>query len=149
MSGAKILARGGPFGAHANGVTPHITIRGGRAVDAIAFYEKAFGARELIRTVDEDGHRIVHAQLLINGGSLILHDEFPEYGRAPDPEAVAPSGVVLHLEVDDADVWWERALMAGAEVRLSIADQFWGDRYGQVADPFGYCWSIGSPTTKH
>jgi PhnB protein len=134
---------------HASGVTPHITIHGGRAAEAIAFYERAFGAREEMRVMADDGQRIMHAHLLLNGGSLMLHDEFPEYDGSADTGASAPSGIVLHLQVDDADASWERALMAGAEVRLPMADQFWGDRYGQVADPFGYCWSIGSPATKH
>lgn len=129
------------------GVTPHITIRNGRAADAIHFYEQAFGAKELSRTMADDGHRIVHAHLLINGGSLMLHDEFPEY-IAPEEEGSA-SGLVLHIQVHDADACWERALMAGAQEHLAIAEQFWGDRYGQVKDPFGYVWSIGSPATKH
>lgn len=138
---------GGPE-AHASGITPHITIRDGKAVDAIAFYEQAFGAKELLHSMDDDGQRVLHAHLLVNGGSVMLHDEFPEYA-ASTPDTAAPTGLVLHLQVDDADAWWERALMAGAEVRLPIGDQFWGDRYGQLADPFGYVWSIGSPATKH
>ncbi|HEX7856538.1 MAG TPA: VOC family protein [Sphingobium sp.] len=134
---------------HNHGVTPHITIHGGRAAEAITFYEQAFGATELMQVLADDGQRIMHAHLIVNGGSLMLHDEFPEYVGPADTGSGPPAGVVLHLQVSDADAWWERALLAGADVRLPIADQFWGDRYGQLTDPFGYIWSIGSPATKH
>ncbi len=125
------------------GLTPHINIRDGRAAEAIAFYTKAFGATEQRRMLAQDGKRIMHAHIHINGASLMLNDDFPEMrgGTA----AVAPEGIVLHLQVDDADAWWDRATAAGAEIRFPIQDQFWGDRYGHVADPFGYIWSIGSP----
>ena len=124
------------------GVAPHLTIpsRGGQA--AIEFYTKAFGAEELIRHLAEDGERLMHAHLRINGGSVLLNDEFPECGGEQD---IAPKGVTLHLQVDDADEWWNRAILAGAVPVFPLADQFWGDRYGQLKDPFGHSWSIGSP----
>ena len=124
------------------GVAPHLTIpsRGGQA--AIEFYTKAFGAEELIRHLAEDGERLMHAHLRINGGSVLLNDEFPEYGGEQD---IAPKGVTLHLQVDDADEGWNRAILAGAVPVFPLADQFWGDRYGQLKDPFGHCWSIGGP----
>jgi PhnB protein len=126
----------------AGGVTPHISIADGKAVDAIAFYEKAFGAHELMRHATPDG-RLMHAHLSINGGSLMLNDHFAEMaGGAPLDR---PSGTTLHLQVDDADAWWERALAAGATVRFPLDNQFWGDRYGQLSDPFGHVWSIGGP----
>lgn len=126
-----------------NGLTPHINIRDGRAAEAIDFYTNAFGATEQRRMMADDGKRIIHAHLQINGASLMLNDDFPEMrGGAA---AQAPQGIVLHLQVDDADTWWNRATAAGAEIRFPIQDQFWGDRYGHVADPFGYTWSIGSP----
>ena len=96
----------GPTG----GVAPHLTIpsRGGQA--AVEFYQRAFGA-EVLRTMPaEDGERLMHAHLRINGGSVMLHDEFPEYGHETDK---APAGVTLHLQVDDADEWWNRAMLAG------------------------------------
>lgn len=94
------------------GVTPHLTIRGNKAAEAIGFYERAFGAKELSRHPAEDGVRLMHAHLALNGGALMLHDDFPEMmgGKAAD----APTGVVLHIEVPDADAAWERALAAGA-----------------------------------
>lgn len=128
----------GPTG----GVAPHLTIpsRGGQA--AVEFYQRAFGA-EVLRTMPaEDGERLMHAHLRINGGSVMLHDEFPEMNGEQD---IVPKGVVLHLQVDDADEWWNRAIVAGAVPVYPLADQFWGDRYGQLKDPFGHGWSIGSP----
>ncbi len=130
----------------AGGITPYLTIREGRASDASAFYRRAFGAKELFRQAAQDGKRLMHCHLSINGGSLVLSDDFPEYrGGAPMPE---PSGITLHLQVDDADEWWTRAVAAGAEVKMELADQFWGDRYGQLRDPFGHSWSIGAPLRK-
>jgi PhnB protein len=127
----------------ATGVTPHIIIGDGKAVEAIDFYKTAFGAQEQMRHVGDDSGRIMHAHLLINGGSLMLNDHFPEMcGGAP---ADAPKAVTLHLQVDDADAWWSRALGAGAAVRFPLENQFWGDRYGQVTDPYGHVWSIGGP----
>lgn len=124
------------------GLTPHLTIpsRGGEA--ALEFYGRAFGAELVRKMLADDGERLMHAHLLINGASLMLHDEFPEYGHGAD---ITPVGVTLHLQVDDADAWWDRALSAGAVPILPLEDQFWGDRYGQVKDPFGHCWSIGAP----
>jgi PhnB protein len=76
----------------------------------------------------------------------MLSDDFPEYrGGQPAP---APASVTLHLQVDDADRWWNRAVEAGAAVTMPIADQFWGDRYGHLKDPFGHSWSIGAPIRK-
>ncbi len=127
------------------GITPHLTIpsRGGEA--ALEFYGRAFGAQVLDRKYAEDGERLMHAHLVINGANLMLHDEFPEYGHPAD---VVPAGFTLHLQVDDADAWWERTLSAGAIPVLPLADQFWGDRYGQIRDPFGHCWSIGAPIRR-
>lgn len=129
----------GPSG----GVTPHISIADGRGSEAIDFYKAAFGARELARMPTEDG-RLMHAHLLVNGGSLMLHDEFPEYVGADHPTGPY-NGVTLHLQVADADASWNQALDAGAEVEMALEDQFWGDRYGVLKDPFGHRWSIGAP----
>jgi PhnB protein len=127
----------------ASGLAPHLTIRDGNAAEAVEFYTRAFGAREMMRHMAEDGKRIMHAHLELNGSSLMLNDDFPEHGGG---EASPPAGVTLHLQVDDADKWWDRAIEAGAIVRFPLDDQFWGDRYGQVDDPFGFTWSIGSPS---
>jgi PhnB protein len=129
----------------AGGIAPHLAIPDNRAADAIDFYTRAFGAEEIGRHMGVDGKRIMHAHLKLNGASLMLNDHFPEFGG---PTAEKPGAVTLHLQVPDADAAWQRALDAGAEVRFPLADQFWGDRYGQVKDPFGFTWSIGSPVKK-
>ncbi|HET9356339.1 MAG TPA: VOC family protein [Sphingomicrobium sp.] len=129
----------------AGGIVAHLTIRDGKAADAIAFYKQAFGATEAMAPhMADDGKRIMHAHLLINGGHLMLNDDFPEYGEA----AGQPASVTLHLQVADADASWNRAIAAGAVERFPLADQFWGDRYGQVEDPFGFRWSIGAPVKQ-
>lgn len=126
-----------------SGAIPYLTIpsRGGQA--AVEFYRAAFGAEELMRTLAEDGERILHSRLLINGGLIFLSDEFPEYGNEAE---ITPKGVTLHLQVDDADEWWSRAIIAGCVPVTPLDDQFWGDRYGRMTDPFGHIWSIGSPS---
>ena len=126
------------------GITPHLTIRDRKAADAIEFYKRAFGAEELMRHPTDDG-RLMHASLKINGGHIMLNDDFPDHMGGPSQQ---PASFVLHLGVPDADAAWKRALDAGAEVRFELADQFWGDRYGQVKDPFGFIWSIGAPVKQ-
>ena len=129
-----------------NGVTPYLTIGGGRANEAVDFYKRASDAEELGRHPAEDGRRLMHAHLRVNGADLMLSDDFPEYHGGG--EAASPSGVTLHLAVEDADQAWSRAVGAGAEVAMPLADQFWGDRYGQLRDPFGHTWSIGAPSRE-
>lgn len=129
-----------------SGLTPHLTIGGGRAAEAIDFYTRAFGATERLRMPADDGKRLMHAHLIINGSSLMLNDDFPEY-RGGTAEG-APAGLTLHLQVDDADRWFERAKQAGATETMALQDMFWGDRYGQVTDPFGYRWSIAHALNK-
>ena len=125
-------------------LSPHLFVSNASA--AIDFYKKAFGAEELSRHAAPDGKRIMHAALRVNGGTLMLCDDFPEYrgGKAGTPEALGGSPVVLHLQVKDADAMYNRAVEAGATVVMPLDDQFWGDRYGQVLDPFGHTWSIGA-----
>ena len=130
----------GPSG----GITAHLTIRDGKAAEAIDFYTRAFDAEKAMDPfMADDGKRIMHAHLLVNGGHLMLNDDFPEYGGA----ATAPGSVTLHLQVKDADAAWNRALEAGATEKMPLADQFWGDRYGQLTDPYGFTWSIGAPVS--
>ena len=131
----------GPTG----GLTPHIQIGDKRAAEAIDWYVKAFGATEMRRQVAQDGVRLMHAHLHINGASLMLHDEFPEYVDPKEADVAGGSGLTLHLQVDDADAWYDRAVKAGARAAMPLADMFWGDRYGQIVDPFGYRWSIAHP----
>jgi PhnB protein len=128
--------------APSSGLTPHIQIGNNRAAEAIDFYIKAFGATEVRRQPADDGVRLMHAHVHINGASLMLHDEFPEYVDPKDADVAGGSGLTLHLQVDNADTWFDRAVAAGATVSMQVQDMFWGDRYGQVVDPFGYRWSI-------
>lgn len=125
-----------------DGVTPFLTIRAGRGQEALTFYAAAFDAQVVERNLTDDGTRLMQAGIRINNGWIMLSDEFPEWRGFAEP---APEGVTLHLQVDDADRWIDRAAAAGATVTMPAADQFWGDRYGQVTDPFGHRWSIGSP----
>ncbi len=123
-----------------SGLSPHLMVHGAKA--AVDFYQRAFGAVAIHSSVAEDGERLMHAHLRVNGASLMLHDWFAEYaGGQPAPPI---GGVTLHLQVNDADAWFARALAAGAKEKFAMADQFWGDRYGVVEDPFGHRWSIGS-----
>jgi len=125
--------------AEVRGVAAYLCVEG--AVKASEFYQRAFGAEEVARVpVDEKG-RTMHIHLYINGGSVMLADAYPEHGHPFEK----PQGFTLHLQVDDADAWWNRAVGAGAEVVLPLQEMFWGDRYGQLRDPFGVMWSIGAP----
>jgi PhnB protein len=128
--------------APTGGLTPHIQIGDKRAAEAIDFYKVAFGATEIRRMPAEDGVRLMHAHLHVNGSSLMLHDEFPEYVDPAAADVAGGSGLTLHLQVNDADAWFDRAVAAGATASMPVQDMFWGDRYGQVTDPFGYRWSI-------
>ena len=122
-------------------LTPHIVCAG--AADAIRFYEQAFGAEELIRIPGDDG-RLMHAAIAIDGAMVMLVDEMKEHGVL-SPLSLGGSPVTLHLNVPDADQAIERAVAAGATVTLPAHDAFWGDRYGQLRDPFGHSWSVAHP----
>jgi PhnB protein len=127
---------------------PYITVS--NAAAAIEFYKKALGAEELGRHAAPDGKRLMHAHLRIHGSDLMLSDDFPEHmGRSRTPEAFGGSPVTLHLHVEkDVDTVWQNAVTAGAHVTMPLADQFWGDRYGQFTDPFGHSWSVGQTVRK-
>lgn len=127
-----------------SGISCYLHPKGGRAAEAAEFYKKAFAAEEVMRNESDDG-RLMHIHLGINGGSLLMSDEFPEYSQSQVRDM---GGFTIHLQVDDADAWWDRAVAAGCEIRMPIANQFWGDRYGSVRDPFGVDWSIGGPATS-
>lgn len=122
------------------GIVPYLTLDG--ASRAVEFYVKAFGAREVFRHPTDAKGRTMHIHLYLNGGSLMLGDAYPEHGHPHQPA----QGYTLHLKVDDVDSWWQRAVAAGAEVVLPLQKMFWGDRYGQLRDPFGVLWSMGQPS---
>lgn len=132
----------------ASGLVPHLVVDG--AAQAIDFYKAAFGAEEVMRMPAEDGKRLLHAELKINGGTLYLCDDFPEFcgGKTGSPKKLGGTHTTIHQEVPDCDAAIARAAAAGAEVTMPAADMFWGDRYGQVTDPFGHLWSFSTPLKK-
>lgn len=121
-------------------ITAHLVCKG--ASEAITFYIKAFGAVELARLPGPDG-RLMHAMIKIGDSPLMLFDEYPEHGCV-GPQALKGSPVILHLYVENADATVAQAVQAGAKLTLPVADMFWGDRYGQLDDPFGHRWSIAT-----
>lgn len=125
-------------GSKIRGAAPYLGPSDANA--AIAFYKQAFGAEEVARMPAQDGKRLMHAHLLINGGPVLMSDRFPEFGAPVE----TPAGFHIHLQVDDGQAWWDRAVAAGAEVTMPFEKQFWGDTYGELKDPFGYKWSIGT-----
>ena len=122
-------------------LSPHLVCDGAAA--AIDFYKKAFGAEEVMRLPGPNG-RLMHASVMINGAMVLLVDEMPEYGVL-GPAKLGGTAVTLHLVVPDVDAAFDRAVEAGATPTMAVADQFWGDRYGVLKDPFGHSWSIATP----
>jgi PhnB protein len=128
-------------------LSPHLCVDGAAA--AIDFYVKAFNAVELGRVPGPDG-KLMHAALQINGSTVLLNDDFPEYneGKSSTPTALGGTPVTIHLTVTDVEAKFQQALDAGATVVAPLEDQFWGDRYGIVRDPFGHHWSLGQPVRE-
>jgi PhnB protein len=127
-----------PEGYHT--VTPYLHVDD--AEQAIDFYKKAFGAKERMRMEAPDG-RIAHAEIEIGDSLVMLSDPFPQSSvRTPKELGGTTAGVFLYLE--DVDAVVKRAVGAGATVTMEVADQFWGDRFGSVTDPFGHSWSIAT-----
>jgi PhnB protein len=128
-------------------VSPHLVVDDAAAV--IDFYVKAFDAVEYGRVPGPDG-KLIHAALNINGFMVMLNDDFPEMtgGKSMTPTALGGSPVTIHLTVTDVDTKFQKAVDAGATVVAPLEDQFWGDRYGVVRDPFGHLWSMGQPVRE-
>ena len=112
------------------------------AAAAIEYYKKAFGAEERVR-MEAPGGKIGHAELQIGDSILMLSDSFPGMTTRPPREVGAPTASVM-LYVEDVDTVVQRAVDAGATVTMEVADQFWGDRFGSILDPFGHSWSIAT-----
>jgi PhnB protein len=127
-----------PDGYHS--VTPYLCIKGAAA--AIEFYKKAFGAKELVR-MPAPGDKIGHAEIQIGDSHVMLADEFPEMGFL-SPLSVGGSPVMMHLYVEDVGSTANKAVAAGAKVTKPVADQFYGDRSGQIQDPFGHNWYVST-----
>lgn len=127
-----------PDGMHT--VTPHLICAG--AAEAIEFYKKAFNAVEVSRIPGPEG-KLMHAMIRIGDSPVMLVDEFPQWGSL-GPSSLKGSPVILHLYVKDVDNFVEQAVSAGAKVTMPPQDMFWGDRYGQIQDPFGHHWSVAT-----
>lgn len=119
----------------------HMTVHDAKA--ALAFYSKAFGAVEQLRLVEPGTDRVGHAEIRIGDSVLMMNDEYPAFG-ARSPNAIGGSPVAFHVLVADADKAVERAVAAGATLIRPVQDQFYGDRSGMVACPFGYRWFLAS-----
>ncbi len=127
-----------PEGYHT--ATPYLIVQGAAA--ALAYYKKAFGARETMR-FESPGGKIGHAEIRIGDSTIMLADEHPDMGYR-SPQSLGGSPVSILLYVEDVDRWFERATAAGGKVTRPVADQFYGDRTGTLIDPFGHVWSIST-----
>jgi PhnB protein len=134
-------------GAAQSSVTPYLTVRG--ALEAIAFYERAFGAQLLTQKLTDDGKRVVHAAVEAFGTMIMLSDEFPEYDAdSKSPLTLGGTTVTLHVGFDnpaEVDVAIGKASATGCAVTTPAMDAFWGMRYGRLKDPFGHVWAFGAP----
>lgn len=126
-----------PSGFHT--LTAHLTVGNGN--QAVDFYKRAFGAKEVARMPAPDGS-LMHAELKIGDSMIMLAGEMP--GRSKSPKSLGGSPVTLSLYVSDADEFFMRAVQAGARVTMPLENQFWGDRYGQLEDPFGHIWAVAT-----
>jgi PhnB protein len=129
-----------PSGHHT--VTPYLSVNNGPK--ALEFYKQAFGATELYKMIVPDG-RLGHAELRIGDSVIMLADQFPEYG-GKTPQTLGGTPVSMYLYVEDVDGFFKRAVAAGAKERKPVTDQFYGDRSGQLEDPFGHTWWVATHT---
>jgi PhnB protein len=130
-----------PDGYHS--LTPFLTVR--NAERAIEFYQQAFGAQVRGIAKDPTG-KVMHAEIKIGDSIVMLGDEFPSFGVVSPESPGGGSSMGLHIYVEDVDNAFDKAVKAGAKVEMPVADQFWGDRYGKLKDPFGHKWSIATHT---
>ena len=128
-----------PEGQHT--ITVALIVKNGRR--AIEFYKTAFGAKEIGVWPGPDGKSIMHAELKIGDTKFFLGDESTDMGTV-SPQSLGGTPVSLNLYTEDCDATFKSAIAAGATVKMPLADQFWGDRYGKVTDPFGHVWGIAT-----
>jgi uncharacterized glyoxalase superfamily protein PhnB len=129
-----------PISTEMPSLTPHLVCAG--AIDAIDFYKKAFNAVETLKLVAPNGG-LIHGSLRIGDSMLMLAEECPEWNSF-GPKSLKGSSVTIHLMVPDVDAAVAQAVAAGATITMPVADMFWGDRYGQLVDPFGHRWSVAT-----
>ncbi len=139
-AGAKrrTAARASPIPRGMRTVTPYLVISG--AARAIDFYKKAFGAKEIDRSPMPDGS-LMHATIRIGDSVLMMSDEFPG-SDSKSPTSAGATTFNLHVYSKDVDKLWNQAVAAGAKPTMPLEDQFWGERYGKLQDPFGHIWSV-------
>lgn len=125
---------------HGTSLAPYLVVKG--AAQAIEFYKRAFGAKELFR-LEEPSHKIGHAELQIGDSKLLLADEYPDFD-ALSPITIGGTPVSLHMYVEDVDTTVQAALDAGATLLRPLTDEFFGDRVAMVADPFGHKWHLAT-----
>ena len=127
-----------PEGMHT--ITPHLIVRD--ATRAIDFYRKAFMAE--VRGVHHaPDNKVMHAELMIGNSMLFLADEFPGMGTCSAPQTLGGTSITLNIYTNNVDQLFNQAVSAGATVIMPLMNQFWGDRYGQLKDPFGHTWALG------
>jgi PhnB protein len=131
-----------PEGYHT--ITPHLVIKG--ADKAIEFYQKALGAKVQGGVHHTPDGKVMHAELQIGDSRIMLSDEFPGMGSASSPQTLGGTTGNLFIYTDNVDRLFDQAAKAGATVVFPLANQFWGDRYGQLKDPFGHVWALGQHT---
>ncbi len=131
-------------------ITPYLTVRG--AAEAIEFYKKAFDATENMRMPAEDGKRLMHADISVNGGRILMSDEFPDYceqdAAVVAPTAERPAGVAIAIQYAnpaDVDATFARAINAGCKPTQEPADMFWNARFAMLRDPYGHRWMLNAP----
>jgi len=130
------------------GLIPHLIVSD--AARAIDYYKRALGAAEILRVPTEDGKKLMHAEMKIGPAMFYLCDDLPEYrgGKSRAPTSLGGTPVTLHQYVPNCEAAIDRAAQAGGTVSMPAQDMFWGDRYGQVTDPFGHLWSFSTRLNK-
>lgn len=134
-----MAVRAVPEGFH----TVNVYLNVPNSVEAIAFYEKAFGATLVMRMPGADGQSTMHAEIMIGDCIVMLTDENPQFG-VKSPKSLGGTSCSVHLYVDDCDATFNRAIKAGCQMLNPLMDAFWGDRFGKLADPFGHVWSVAT-----
>ncbi|TWH31714.1 MULTISPECIES: VOC family protein [unclassified Aminobacter] len=126
-----------------SGLVPYLEVEG--ALKAAEFYKKAFGAEQAFAVPPDENGRTLHVHLYVNNSSLMLSDAYPEHGHPHEP--AAGYTLQLILKPDEIDSWWQRAVDAGCEVVVPLDVMFWGDRWGNLRDPFGVSWAMNAPVS--
>jgi uncharacterized glyoxalase superfamily protein PhnB len=139
-----LMSKVNPIPEGFNNVNIHMTVI--HANEAIEFYKKAFGAEEICRMPGQDGKSVMHSELKIGNSTIMINDEYPGDAPTKSPKTLNGTSFCIHLYVEDSDAVYHRAVEAGCTVKMPLENQFWGDRYGLVTDPFGHTWGIASHT---